>query len=224
MLYLKLRVPVITRSMLKQTADALGLTVDTVEKIWAFARYIDIDDKGNETILGESETEEYEKNSGRTRKDYGDHIGVEGLLWYAEKKGIEIPYLKELDINKEVYYEEKKSWDDICHLFVRVEMRMDRLINLLDMGAPDVIIHNEKRMFYECVSALEDNRRNPVTWNDGRPVISLKDIGYSLIDAAWEPEKKKQLEEEFEAFSRKMEALQKEHEDETEDDENVEDV
>ena len=67
---------------------------------------------------------------------------------------------------------------DLNDLYRRVINRNNRLQRLLDLGAPDIIIRNEKRMLQEAVDALIDNGRRgrPVTGPNNRPLKSLSDM------------------------------------------------
>lgn len=67
---------------------------------------------------------------------------------------------------------------DLNDLYRRVINRNNRLKRLLDLGAPDIIVKNEKRMLQEAVDALIDNGRRgrPVTGPNNRPLKSLSDM------------------------------------------------
>ncbi len=67
---------------------------------------------------------------------------------------------------------------DLNDLYRRVINRNNRLRRLLDLGAPEIIINNEKRMLQEAVDALFDNGRRgrPVTGPGNRPLKSLSDM------------------------------------------------
>ena len=67
---------------------------------------------------------------------------------------------------------------DLNDLYRRVLNRNNRLKKLLDLGAPDIIIRNEKRMLQEAVDALLDNGRRgkPITGANNRPLKSLSDL------------------------------------------------
>ncbi|MFV0400360.1 MAG: DNA-directed RNA polymerase subunit beta' [Oscillospiraceae bacterium] len=67
---------------------------------------------------------------------------------------------------------------DLNDLYRRVINRNNRLQKLLDLGAPDIIVRNEKRMLQEAVDALIDNGRRgrPVTGPNNRPLKSLSDM------------------------------------------------
>ncbi|MEW6638776.1 MAG: DNA-directed RNA polymerase subunit beta', partial [Actinomycetota bacterium] len=67
---------------------------------------------------------------------------------------------------------------DLNDLYRRVINRNNRLRRLLDLGAPDVIVNNEKRMLQEAVDALFDNGRRgrAVTGAGNRPLKSLSDM------------------------------------------------
>ena len=67
---------------------------------------------------------------------------------------------------------------DLNDLYRRVINRNNRLQRLLELGAPDIIVRNEKRMLQEAVDALIDNGRRgrPVTGPNNRPLKSLSDI------------------------------------------------
>src|SRR5699024_6477989 len=63
-------------------------------------------------------------------------------------------------------------------LYRRVINRNNRLKRMLDLGAPEIIVNNEKRMLQESVDALFDNGRRgrPVTGPGNRPLKSLSDL------------------------------------------------
>ncbi|WP_039767334.1 DNA-directed RNA polymerase subunit beta' [Caldicellulosiruptor sp. F32] len=67
---------------------------------------------------------------------------------------------------------------DLNDLYRRVINRNNRLKKLMELGAPDIIIRNEKRMLQEAVDALIDNGRRgrPVTGPGNRPLKSLSDM------------------------------------------------
>ncbi|MBN2221799.1 MAG: DNA-directed RNA polymerase subunit beta' [Vallitaleaceae bacterium] len=67
---------------------------------------------------------------------------------------------------------------DLNDLYRRVINRNNRLQRLLDLGAPEIIVRNEKRMLQEAVDALIDNGRRgrPVTGPGNRPLKSLSDM------------------------------------------------
>ncbi len=67
---------------------------------------------------------------------------------------------------------------DLNDLYRRVINRNNRLKRLLDLGAPEIIVNNEKRMLQEAVDALFDNGRRgrPVTGVGNRPLKSLSDM------------------------------------------------
>ena len=67
------------------------------------------------------------------------------------------------------------TWND---LYRRVINRNNRLRRLLELGAPDIIVRNEKRMLQEAVDSLIDNGRRgrPVTGPNNRALKSLSDM------------------------------------------------
>ena len=67
---------------------------------------------------------------------------------------------------------------DLNDLYRRVINRNNRLKRLADLGAPEIIVNNEKRMLQEAVDALFDNGRRgrPVTGPGNRPLKSLSDM------------------------------------------------
>jgi DNA-directed RNA polymerase subunit beta'' (EC 2.7.7.6) len=84
---------------------------------------------------------------------------------------------------------------DLNDLYRRVINRNNRLKRLLELGAPDIIIRNEKRMLQESVDALFDNGRRgrAITGTNGRPLKSLSDMikgkqgrfRQNLLASAW---------------------------------------
>ena len=67
---------------------------------------------------------------------------------------------------------------DLNDLYRRIINRNNRLKRLLELGAPEIIIRNEKRMLQEAVDALIDNGRRgrAVTGPGNRPLKSLSDM------------------------------------------------
>jgi DNA-directed RNA polymerase subunit beta' len=67
---------------------------------------------------------------------------------------------------------------DLNDLYRRVINRNNRLKRLIELGAPDIIVRNEKRMLQEAVDALFDNGRRgrAITGTNGRPLKSLSDM------------------------------------------------
>lgn len=67
---------------------------------------------------------------------------------------------------------------DLNDLYRRVINRNNRLKRLMELGAPEIIIRNEKRMLQEAVDALFDNGRRgrAITGTNGRPLKSLSDM------------------------------------------------
>ncbi|HBE94881.1 MAG TPA: DNA-directed RNA polymerase subunit beta' [Desulfovibrio sp.] len=67
---------------------------------------------------------------------------------------------------------------DLNDLYRRVINRNNRLKRLIELGAPEIIIRNEKRMLQEAVDALFDNGRRgrAITGTNGRPLKSLSDM------------------------------------------------
>ena len=70
------------------------------------------------------------------------------------------------------------STTDLNELYRRVINRNNRLKRLLELGAPEIIVRNEKRMLQESVDALIDNGRRgrPVTGAGNRPLKSISDM------------------------------------------------
>ncbi len=67
---------------------------------------------------------------------------------------------------------------DLNDLYRRVINRNNRLKRLLDLGAPEIIVNNEKRMLQEAVDSLFDNGRRgrPITGSGNRPLKSISDM------------------------------------------------
>ena len=67
---------------------------------------------------------------------------------------------------------------DLNDLYRRIINRNNRLARLMELGAPDIIVRNEKRMLQEAVDSLIDNGRRgrPVTGPGNRALKSLSDM------------------------------------------------
>jgi DNA-directed RNA polymerase subunit beta' len=70
----------------------------------------------------------------------------------------------------------KFATNDLNDLYRRIINRNNRLKKLIDIGAPDVILRNEKRMLQEAVDALIDNQHRP-----GKPMVNGKKLPYSSL-------------------------------------------
>ena len=82
------------------------------------------------------------------------------------------------DIRPLVQLDGRFATSDLNDLYRRVINRNNRLKRLIELGAPDIIVRNEKRMLQEAVDALIDNGRRgrPVTGPNNRPLKSLSDM------------------------------------------------
>ena len=69
----------------------------------------------------------------------------------------------------------KFATTDLNDLYRRIINRNNRLKKLIDMGAPEVILRNERRMLQEAVDALIHNEKkeSPIRGRDNRPLKSL---------------------------------------------------
>lgn len=70
----------------------------------------------------------------------------------------------------------KFATNDLNDLYRRIINRNNRLKKLIEIGAPDVILRNEKRMLQESVDALIDNQHRP-----GKPMLNSKKLPYSSL-------------------------------------------
>lgn len=70
----------------------------------------------------------------------------------------------------------KFATNDLNDLYRRIINRNNRLTKLIEIGAPDVILRNEKRMLQEAVDALIDNQHRP-----GKPMLNSKKLPYSSL-------------------------------------------
>jgi DNA-directed RNA polymerase subunit beta' len=71
----------------------------------------------------------------------------------------------------------KFATTDLNDLYRRIINRNNRLKKLMEMGAPEIILRNERRMLQEAVDALIHNEKkdNPIKGRDGRPLKSLSE-------------------------------------------------
>ena len=84
---------------------------------------------------------------------------------------------------------------DLNDLYRRIINRNNRLRRLLELGAPDIIVRNEKRMLQEAVDGLIDNGRRgrPVTGPGNRALKSLSDMLKGNQDVFVRPARKREL-------------------------------
>ena len=143
----------------KGIPSRMGLILDisprTLERVLYFASYIVLDkgetDLQNKQILSEAEYQEQKEKWGSGAFRVG--MGAEAIK----------ELLEAIDLEKE---------------YRRIINRNYRLKRLLELGAPDIIVRNEKRMLQEAVDALIDNGRRgrPVTGPGNRALKSLSDM------------------------------------------------
>ncbi len=159
----------------------LDISPRDLEKVIYFASYI-VTDKGTSGLL---------KNQVINEKEYQEAVEKYGRGSFKAEMGAEAirKLLEEIDIEKlsnklkkelEKSAEQKKA--KIVKRLDTVESfrlsRNNRLKRLLELGAPEIIVRNEKRMLQESVDALIDNGRRgrPVTGAGNRPLKSISDM------------------------------------------------
>lgn len=110
--------------------------------------------------------------------------GSEAVVWLLNDMSISEKVISSIEIPSDVFLEGMRQWNDICSLCVAVEMKNNRTKNLIEIGAPDIVIRNEYRMLTEAVNMLEDTSwsNDPPVWPDGTIKRCLADVGYSLIN------------------------------------------
>ena len=194
MIRIDLCIPAYMPGQIHAIAADTGKEPREIEQVLYYAKHLA--KKGGKSAekyaaLSEAEFQE----SGLPAEDVA--MGSEAVRWLLDEKGSAIRGIDSVEIPADVYSETGYAdWSDICHLCARVERRDARLRRLMEMGAPEIILRNEKRMLVEAVNALEDNggRGRPVTWQDGTRVTCLRDVGFSLIEG-WSGEKRAEFAE-----------------------------
>ena len=201
MLYIKLASPVILHSKLQEIADKLGEPRLSIQKV--LLQSLLLNENGNGTFEYLTEKEFNERMEDGTLQEYPvDRRGVDAILYMARKKGVEIPFISEIKIPSYVW-ERSSAWDweGFAYMCYRIENRQDRLVRLRELGAPDVIVRNEIRMYYEAVWALDDNRYGEgFKRSDSKRYTSLLDIGFLLQEEDWTLEEKERQKLEFEEW------------------------
>ena len=92
--------------------------------------------------------------------------------------GFQVQLLDDHDGRYQIMSQPLLATSDLNDLYRRVINRNNRLKRLADLGAPEIIVNNEKRMLQEAVDSLFDNGRRgrPVTGPGNRPLKSLSDM------------------------------------------------
>ena len=191
----------------KGIPSRMGLILDisprTLERVLYFASYIVLDkgetDLQYKQILSEAEYQEEKEKWGS--KAFRVGMGAEAIQELLQSIDLEKEYA-ELQAFRESG--NKPEWmilsaipvippdlrpmvqldggrfatSDLNDLYRRIINRNNRLRRLLELGAPDIIVRNEKRMLQEAVDALIDNGRRgrPVTGPGNRALKSLLDM------------------------------------------------
>ncbi len=186
----------------------MGLILDIspriLEKVLYFALYI-VTDPGDVRELTKMQTlteKEYRDLQEKYEDDFKASMGAEAikeLLSEIDPEKLSVELREELeaasgqkrmrilkrlevippDIRPMVQLDGGRfATSDLNDLYRRVINRNNRLKRLLELGAPDIIVRNEKRMLQEAVDALIDNGRRgrPVTGPNNRPLKSLSDM------------------------------------------------
>ena len=202
--HIELAAPVSHIWYFKGIPSRMGLILDispkVLEKVLYFASYIVLDKGSSELeykqVLNEREYQEARDKWGtRFRAGMGAEAVKELLLAIDVEKEYEelaaqmedasgqkimdrIPVIPP-DLRPMVQLDGGRfATSDLNDLYRRIINRNNRLKRLLELGAPDIIVRNEKRMLQEAVDALIDNGRRgrPVTGPGNRALKSLSDM------------------------------------------------
>ena len=196
--HIELAAPVSHIWYFKGIPSRMGLILDVsprnLEKVLYFASYIvlEVQDGVNlqpKQILSEAEYQEARKNygdgfrAGQKRARIVKRLEVIEAFRGSDNKPewmilTVIPVIPP-DIRPMVQLDGGRfATSDMNDLYRRIINRNNRLKRLLELGAPDIIVRNEKRMLQEAVDALIDNGRRgrPVTGPGNRPLKSLSDM------------------------------------------------
>lgn len=131
------------------------------------------------------------------------YIGADAIaflfrLTNTDDKGLQP--VDEIDIKYDVFMETNRIlWYDISLLFSRVVIRNERIERMHLLEAPFIIMMNEYRILASAVNQLENNHTEEpyfkmMTYDDGKAVRSLSDIGYSLL-TGWNEQMRAYFEE-----------------------------
>mgnify|MGYP001063025154 CR=1 FL=1 len=168
--HIELAAPVSHIWYFKGIPSRMGLLLDmsprALEEVIYFASYVVVDPGPTglekKSLLSEAEYREYyDKYPGQ----FVAKMGAEGIQ----------DLLDEIDLDGELKALRDELESATGQRLTRAINRNNRLKRLLDLGAPGIIVQNEKRMLQEAVDALIDNGRRgrPVTGPGNRPLKSL---------------------------------------------------
>ena len=180
--HIELAAPVSHIWYFKGIPSRMGLILDisprTLEKVLYFANYIVLDPADSGLMYKQVLTErEYQE----ARESYGEGfrvgMGAESIMELLKAIDLEKDSV-ELKAELQDATGQKRARSDLNDLYRRIINRNNRLKRLLELGAPDIIVRNEKRMLQEAVDALIDNGRRgrPVTGPGNRALKSLSDM------------------------------------------------
>ena len=171
--HIELAAPVSHIWYFKGIPSRMGLILDisprTLEKVLYFANYIVLD-PANSGLQYKQVLTEREYQDAREAYGYDFRVGM-GAESIKE-------LLEAIDLEKDSAELKKELKDATGQKRARIINRNNRLKRLLELGAPDIIVRNEKRMLQEAVDALIDNGRRgrPVTGPGNRALKSLSDM------------------------------------------------
>ena len=171
--HIELAAPVSHIWYFKGIPSRMGLILDlsprVLEKVLYFASYIVLD-KGDTNLEYKQVLSEKEYQD--ARETWGNRFRV-GMGAESIKE-----LLQAIDLETEAVDLKNELVDASGQKRARIINRNNRLKRLLELGAPDIIVRNEKRMLQEAVDALIDNGRRgrPVTGPGNRALKSLSDM------------------------------------------------
>ena len=200
--HIELAAPVSHIWYFKGIPSRMGLILDmspkALEKVLYFASFVVLDpgttNLSKKDVISDAEyrrvTEEY-RNSDEGLGNFRVGMGAEAIKELLAEIDLEAEAeelkksLKNASGQKKARNIKRLQLDggrfatsDLNDLYRRIINRNNRLKRLLELGAPDIIIRNEKRMLQEAVDALIDNGRRgrPVTGPGNRALKSLSDM------------------------------------------------
>ena len=185
--HIELAAPVSHIWYFKGIPSRMGLILDVsprnLEKVLYFASYIVLETQEGigltqKQILSEAEYQEAKKNYGDMFRAGMGAESIMELLMSIDLEEESIDLKAELKDSMVQLDGGRFATSDMNDLYRRIINRNNRLKRLLELGAPDIIVRNEKRMLQEAVDALIDNGRRgrPVTGPGNRALKSLSDM------------------------------------------------
>lgn len=183
MISIKLAFPIILEKQLPAIAKDLGVEPDYLKGFLRNTQFLGKNKDGSLQVVPIT------MEPGQVQKTVDPfeayYYGGEAIIELAKSKDVSVKPLTSIELGSDIFQGTSKDvFTDLMLFADKIDNACQRAERMKTLNAPAVIAMNECRVLYELVERFEDNNHFPksVLTSNGRPLSSLKTIGYSLVD------------------------------------------